>query len=493
MKRRGTWVVLLLLAAVVAVLLVAGGCGRGRTPAVLYHCPMHPTYVSDRPGDCPICGMRLVPIPANTPPTPPAPPAPPVAPAATDRGSAGPSAARRALYYRSPMDPRITSPVPAKDAMGMDFVPVYAGETTGAVGGAPAVPGLAVVAPGAEALQMAGVRTAPAVRERLARTIRATAVVAGDETRVRRVQVRVGGWVERLFVDFTGRRVRAGEPLLSLYSPELLATQEEYVRARQAAARFAASDLPEVRQGGADLVTAARRRLELRDVPAAFIAELDRTGQPQRAVTLTAPGSGYVTAKEVFAGQRVEPGMELFTVADLDTVWVEAQLYEADAPLVAVGQAATLGLPYDTAPARAGRITFVSPTLDPDTRTLQVRLEFANRDLRLRPGMFATVQLQVDLGDQLVVPDDAVMDTGERQYVFVAAGDGAFAPRAVTVGWRGDGRAQILTGLAAGEQVAMGANFLLDSESRLRAAVAGTPAPAPATTAGGPDRPGAAP
>ncbi len=481
MKRRRTWIVLGLLAAVVATLPVVAGCGRESGPTVRYHCPMHPTYVSDRPGDCPICGMRIVPIPPAAAPE----PAPPAVPS---QQGAGAEPARRVLHYRNPMDPSITSPVPAKDSMGMDFVPVYADETVGAGGGATALPGLAEVAPGAEGLRLAGVRTAPAARERLTRAIRATAQVVSDETRVRRVQVRTAGWVERLFVDFTGQRVRAGEPLLSLYSPDLLATQEEYVRARQAAARFAASDLPEVRRGGEDLVAAARRRLELLDVPAAFVAELERSGTPRRSVTLTAPVSGFVTAKAVFAGQRVEPGMELFTVTDLGTVWVEAQLYESEAPLVAVGQTATLGLPYDPALVREGRVTFVSPTVDPDTRTLTVRLEFANADLRLKPGMFAVVQLQVDLGEQLVVPDDAVMDTGERQYVFVAGGGDTFSPRAVTAGWRGDGRAQILAGLAAGERVATRANFLLDSESRLRAALAGAPAAVPAGA--GPERGG---
>lgn len=448
MKRQRTWLVLWLLAVVVAALLAAGGCVRGSAPVTRYHCPMHPTYVSDRPGDCPICGMRVVPIAAEA-------PAAQVSPAPEKRDDAEAESA----------------------------------------GGGPAVAGLAAVAPGAGALRLAGVRTAPATRERLTRTIRATAQVKADETRVRRVQVRAGGWVERLFVDVTGQRVHAGEPLLSLYSPDLLATQEEYVRARQAAARFAASDQSEVRRGGEDLVMAARRRLELLEVPAAFIAELDRTGEPRRAVTLMAPGSGFVTAKGVFAGQRVEPGMDLFTVTDLSTVWVEAQLYEAEAPRVAVGQVATLSLPSDPLPVREGRVTFVSPTVDLDTRTLAVRLDFANADLRLKPGMFAVVQLRFDLGEQLVVPDDAVMDTGERQYVFVADGEAAFSPRAVTIGWRGDGRAQILAGLAAGEQVAIRANFLLDSESRLRAAIAGAPAAEPVPASGGanPDREGHAP
>jgi RND family efflux transporter MFP subunit len=368
---------------------------------------------------------------------------------------------RRILFYRHPMNPSVTSPVPAKDEMGMDYVPVYSD---------------ARVEPDERGLRLAGVQTAVAEQETLTRTTRVVGLVVADETRVRRVQTKVSGWVEKLHVNATGQSVRAGQPLLSLYSPQLLASQEEFLRARQSAGRFAASSLPEVRQGGEELLTAARRRLELLDVPQSLIARLERTGQAERTVTLTAPASGFVTGKEVFEGQEVQPGMDLFTVSDLSRVWVEADFYEIESRALKVGQKAAVTLPHDPGVRLNGRVTLVYPTLDPQSRTLKARIEFANPGLVLKPGMYVDVTPDLETQTGVVVPDSAVLDTGVRQVVFVEQ-DGAFEPRDVRVGSRGDGKALILAGLAAGERVATRANFLLDSESRLRDAVAGRTPP----------------
>jgi RND family efflux transporter MFP subunit len=305
--------------------------------------------------------------------------------------------------------------------------------------------------------------------------VRTVGTVLPDETRVRHVHTKIAGWVEHLHVNFTGQAVRAGEPILVLYSQELLASQEEYLRARETAARFSTSTLPEVRRGGEDLVRAARRRLELFDVPASLLAELDRTGTPQRAVTLNAPVSGYVTAKDVFEGHQVEPGMELFTITDLSRVWIEADFYEYEARGLTIGQAASLSLPYDPAVSLAGRIAYVYPTLDPETRTLRVRFDFPNPRTALKPGMFASVELSLAPKEALVIPDSAVMDTGERQVVFVETTPGRLEPREVRVGVRSAGKAEVRSGLVGGERVAIKANFLLDSESRLRAAFAAPP------------------
>ena len=380
---------------------------------------------------------------------------------------------RKVLFYRNPMDPSVTSPVPAKDGMGMDYVPVYsegADETPRPAG--PTAAGLATVQAGPYALRLAGVQTAVAERETLRRATRAAGLVVADETRVRHVQTRMTGWVEKLFVNATGQLVRAGQPLLSLYSPELLATQEEFLRAREASARFAGSALPEVRRGGEDLVTAARRRLELLDVPASVIARLEHGGAVQRAITLTAPAGGYVTAKSVFEGQQVQPGVDLLTLADLSRVWVEADVYPFEASSVRLGQKAVVKLPYGTGAELTGRIAYVYPTLDPQSRTLKVRIELPNPGLVLKPGMFVDVAPDQESAEGIVVPDSAVIDTGVRQVVFVEKG-GSFQPRDVRVGSRGDGKAVILSGVAAGERVAVRANFLLDSESRLRAALGG--------------------
>ncbi|TAM56998.1 MAG: efflux RND transporter periplasmic adaptor subunit [Acidobacteria bacterium] len=378
---------------------------------------------------------------------------------------------RKVLFYRNPMDPKVTSPVPAKDQMGMDYVPVYADE--GAAQGQ-GIPGLAAVEVSPEGLRLAGVQVVAAVREPLARTIRTVGTVVPDETRIRHFHTRVTGWVEKLYVDFTGQYVREGQPVLSLYSPQLLASQEEYLQARATAARFASSDLPEVRKGGEDLVAAARRRLQLLDVPDDLIAEIERTGKPQRDITLLAHASGYVTAKGIYQGQQVDPSMmDLFTITDLSTVWVEGQFYEYEARAVHLGEDAVVTLPYDPGTRLAGRVSYVDPTLDPQTRTLRVRFAFANPALALKPGMFANVELAVDGHEGVVIPDSAVIDTGLRKLVFVSLGSGRFAPRQVTLGVRGNGKAEVLSGVAAGEEVVVGANFLLDSESQLRAAIAG--------------------
>jgi RND family efflux transporter MFP subunit len=266
--------------------------------------------------------------------------------------------------------------------------------------------------------------------------------------------------------------VRAGQPLLAIYSPELLATQEEYLQAREAAARFASSSLPEVRRGGADLVAASRRRLELFDVPPSLISRLEETGKPQRTVTLLAPSSGYVTGKDVFAGMEVGPGRDLMTVTDLSRIWVEADFYEYESRSLAVGQRVSIQLPYEPGTTRTGRISFVYPFLQAESRTVKVRIELANPGLQLKPGMYVDVVPELPAPQGVVIPDSAVIDSGVRQVVFVRSDEG-FEPRQVRIGGRGNGEALILEGLRAGERVAVRANFLLDSESRLRAAVAG--------------------
>jgi len=357
-----------------------------------------------------------------------------------------------------------------KDEMGMDYVPVYAEEAAPLAGG---VTGMATVEITSEGIHLSGVQTEPAVFERVARSVRTVGTVTADETRIRHVHTKTAGWVEKLFVNFTGQLVRRGQPILSIYSQELLASQEEFLRARETASRFAASELQEVRRGGEELLQSAEQRLRLFDVPEDFIAELKRTGQPQRAVTLLAPVSGFVTAKEVFEGQQIEPGMELFTITDLSRVWIEADFYEYEARALHIGQEAKVTLPYDPSRALAGRVTYVYPTLNPDSRTLRVRLEFQNPDFALKPAMFANVELPLEATDGIVIPDSAVIDTGERQIVFVSLGGGRFEPREVKLGVRSSGKAQVLSGVAVGDQVVTRANFLLDSESQLRAAVAG--------------------
>lgn len=475
-NRRQAWG-LAAFALAIAPLALAGpvgslaSCSKGQEAAAHYHCPMHPTYVSDTPGDCPICGMRLVPIAtsrgdASAPVTPPDHPRTPAVPGA---GTTAPAATR----WTCPMEEcGIHTDQPGKcPRCGMDLVRENGGAAPAHEPPATGVPGLATVETTGEGRRLAGVQTAVARRERIERTIRAVGTVVADETRIRHVHTKIAGWVDELYVDFTGQAVRKGMPILSIYSQELLASQEEYLRAREAARRFEGSSLPEIRKGGEDLVQAARRRLQLFDVPKGFIDRLERTGKPVRNVPVQAPWSGIVTAKQVYEGQQVEPGMELFTITDLSHVWIEAELYENEVGKVRVGDEAVLSMSSDASVRLAGRVKYVLPYLSPDTRTQKVRFDVANPDGALKPAMYADVQLTLQAADGVVVPDSAVMDTGLRQVVFVEGEKGAFEPREIRVGLRSQGRAQILEGLKEGERVAVAANFLLDSESRLRSAL----------------------
>ncbi len=451
-----------------------GKAGSAAKAAVRYTCGMHPFIVSDKPGTCPICGMTLTKVEG-------------AAPTAAAGSGAGPGTApkgeRKILFYRNPMNPAVTSPVPMKDEMGMDYVPVY--EDEAARQGAAAIEGYATVNVGAEGLKLAGVQTAPAVRERISRSVRAAGNVVPDETRIRRVQTKIEGWVEKLHVTFTGQIVAKGQPLMDIYSPDLVAGQREYLLALEMQNRLKENPYPEEREMAAELVRSSRRRLELFDVPRGAIDELERTRTPRRTVTLNAPVSGYVTTKDVFEGMRVMPGMELFTVTDLSRIWIDADLYEYEARAVRPGQPATLASAYDPALRLKGRVAYVYPTLSPESRTLKVRFEFPNPGLRLKPQMYADVFLDLESATGVVIPDSALIDTGVRQIAFVDIGGGSLEPREVKVGIRGDGKAQVLSGVREGERVAVRANFLLDSESRLKAALAGmtgggtSPAPRP--------------
>jgi RND family efflux transporter MFP subunit len=284
------------------------------------------------------------------------------------------------------------------------------------------------------------------------------------------VQTKIAGWVEQLFVNFTGQRVQAGDPILSIYSPDLVATQEEYLLALQAS-----------RAGGSDgsakdkrmLLESARSRLRFWDLTLAQIRDLEASGQPHRTVTLHSPIGGYVTLKPVSQGMYVTPEMELYTVTELGTVWVWADIYEDEISLVRPGQSATISLASEPGTARPAVISYVNPTLEPTTRTLRVRFDVENADGQLKPGMYAMVELEAPLGDVLALPEDAVIDTGERKVVFVALDEGRFQPREVRIGRKAQGYYEVLDGLVPDERVVVSAQFLLDSESRLRAAAGG--------------------
>lgn len=297
--------------------------------------------------------------------------------------------------------------------------------------------------------------------------VRTVGIVTFDETRIAQVAPKFGGFVERLHVDFTGQPVRRGDPLLEIYSPELVAAQEELLVARRLERTMDESAVPGVPAGSSDLLAAARRRLRLWDISEAQVEEILRSGKVQRALTLHAPTSGVVVEKNVVRGQAIQPGQTLYTIADLSEVWVEAELREADAGSVREGSGASIELAaYPGRPFR-GRVEYVSPTVQEDTRTLEARIAVANSDGRLKPGMYATVRITTPTRSALTAPASAILRTGERTMAFVDMGNGWLMPHEVETGRAGADHVEILAGLEPGQRVVTSAQFLLDSESNL--------------------------
>lgn len=436
---------LMALAAVASVLYVTGvfeRLGSSQRPAeTVYYCPMHPSVVQDQPGECPICGMNLVP-------------------------REGEESASAGAQYACPMHPEVTSSDPDDRCpkCGMKLEPTgHAGHSD--------VPGLAPLEIKSDRVQLMGMRTAKVERAQLASELRTVGMLTASEGGLANISTRFAGWIEELKVNETGQKVSRGQVLATVYSPELLTAQQELLNA----SRWAAS--AEEPKGGhglvADLAGDARRRLELLGISPDEIEELERTRRPVRALRIRSPVDGYVTRRNAVQGLYVQPGTQLFEVADLSTIWVLAEIYEHEVRRIAVGQRADLTLASFPGELFPGRVSFLYPTVDPATRTLRARLEFNNPRLRLRPGMYGEVLIRLLADEGLVVPAEAVVDTGELQYVFLAREGGRFEPRKVKVGARSGDKVQLLEGVAEGEVVVTTANFLLDSESRLRAAISG--------------------
>jgi Cu(I)/Ag(I) efflux system membrane fusion protein len=490
---RWALVVVMGLVAVLSIAYATGALAKVSSTghaehAGLYYCPMHPSVVQDHPGECPICSMTLVPKPEGSTAKKMKP-----APAMT----AGPATARK---FYCPMHPNRTSDDPNAKCpdCGMKMEPKpSAAEAATAVEAKP-VPGLADVDLTPDRIQLIGMRTAKVERAALGDALRTVGVVAANERGLAQISVRFSGWIQDLKVSETGQRVRRGEVLANVYSPDVLRAEQEYITARGwsgTAAGGGESGAMDHHMGASPgdamqdgLATAARRRLELLGIAAPEIDAMATRGKAADTVPIRSPAEGYVTARNVVPGAAIQPGAPLFEVADLSRVWLLADVFEQDASRLRIGQKATLELAAYPNERFTGKVQFIYPTLTAATHTLRVRLEFANKNgpggVKLRPGMYGNVSLDLPSASGLLIPSEALVDTGEHQYVFVAKGEGHFEPRLVRTGARANDKVVVSEGVAEGETVVTTGNFLVDSESRLRAAIEGQ-SDAPAAESGG--------
>lgn len=375
------------------------------TKKTLYHCPMHPNYISDKPGECPICGMTLVPIEEEK-----------------------------------------------HEEMSMEMAE-----------------GTIQISP--QKQQLLNLTFGQAEYRNLEKTIQTVARFTYDETRLAFINTKFPGWIEDLLVDYTGRMVRRGEPLFSIYSPELVSAQEEYLLALKAKQLLQADNSAGSNQESLRLLEVSKRRLLLWDLKEEQIKKLEESGRPFKSLTIYSPLSGFVVEKNILKGQYVMPGENLYKIADISKLWVLADIYEQDIPLIQLGQETTIEVAAFPGKQFSGKISYIFPYLENETRTVKVRIELPNPDFKLKPEMYGNINVRVDLGQRLTVPESSVIDSGQRKLVFVDRGNGYLEPRQVEVGITAGDYLEILKGLNAGERVVTSANFLIDSESRLKSAL----------------------
>ncbi len=340
---------------------------------------------------------------------------------------------------------------------------------TGSARESEGVPGIVTIPP--ERLQTIGVKYGQVTRRPLEKSIRTVGRVAMDERRLAKVTIKFHGWIEELFVSALGDHVKKGQRLFTIYSPDLVATQEEYLLALQGRKQLGESEFPEVAHSSQELLEATRHRLHLWDISEEHIHDLERTKQVRKTLPIHSPITGTVIRKEVVQGAHVEPGQELYTIVDLSRVWILADIYEYELSFVKAGQKAAVTLSYDPSTVLSGQVGFIYPTLDPKTRTAKVRFELDNGDEKLKPDMYANVELRVNLGTRLAVPQEAIIESGQKQVVFLHLGGGKLEPRLIKTGVKTGEWSEVLTGLKEGEHIVTSANFLIDSESRLKSVI----------------------
>ncbi len=457
MRKNLTKLVLIILLTLTMLFVVSCNSSNGKKETVdkfgktqLWTCGMHPEVILEEPGQCPKCGMNLVPLKQNS-------------RSIESDGHKKHSEEHKILYWQAPMDPTEIYDAPGKSKMGMDLVPVYDD---------PVVAGSTVIIDPAT-IQNMGVRTAKVERTDFTRNIRAVGNVDYNEEKIYAVSARISGWITKLYVNSTGKPVRRGQPLLEIYSPELVTTQQEYLLALKNQKLIRETQFAGIRDGAASLVRSSRERLLYWDIPESQIKKLEESKQVRKNITLDSPASGIITHKKVIEGQHVKEGMTLYQISDLSTVWVYASIYENELPWIQVGLKVEFELSYLPGEKLEGRVEYIYPYLDEKSRDIRVRMEFPNPGLKLKPGMYGNVIIKTHpIRDALVVPSEAIIRSGKRNIVFIARGEGRFEPREVTIGEESDnGKIRIVNGLFGSENVVISAQFLLDSESRLQEAI----------------------
>ena len=432
-------------------LAIGAAAGQPQQGKILYYRdPMgKPEYSAEPKKDS--MGMHYIPVHEGEENSGPSPSAPPQA-----------AAKGKILYYRNPMGLPDTSPVPKKDSMGMDYISVHEGEAADEIG----------IKIGLAKVQKLGVQSAPVERRTLARTIRAVGTVQADERRLFIINTKFEGWIDKLYVNATGETVRRGQPLMEIYAPELVVAEREYLLAWRALQDMAGAG-SDIRKSASQLAEAALQRLSNWDISADQVRRLQRAGTVTRTLTLRAPADGTVMEKMAVEGMHFAAGDPLYRIADLSSVWLTAEVFEQDIGMLHRGQDATIAVNAYPGTEFAGKVDFIYPTVSQETRTGKVRIAVPNTDGRLKTGMYANVAVNTAVGDGpvLAVPDSAVIDSGTRQAVLIERGEGTFEPREVKLGGHADGFYEVRQGLAGGERVVVSANFLIDAESNLRAAL----------------------
>ncbi len=486
--KKWTLLALVLVALIIGVGII--GCGssdkasteKAQADGQLWTCGMHPEVILDEPGNCPICGMELVPVKGSG--------GAQADHQGMDHGTQSQEATnseahsqhnantnqtksqqtkgkkeRKILYWRAPMDPTEIYDRPGKSKMGMDLIPVYEDEAELGSGG--------VVKIDPEIVQQMGVRTTKVMKMDFHRVIRTVGYIDYNEEKLFTVSPKISGWIDQLYVDFTGQEVRKGQPLLEIYSPELVTTQEEYLLALKNKQALQNASFQSIQEGAESLLKASYQRLRYWDIPESEIRRLEETRQVRKTLQLQSPANGVVIHKNAVEGSFVKEGMPLYQIADLSTVWVYASIYDYELPWLDMGNEATMELSYYPGKSYTGKIIYIYPYLDKKARVAKIRMEFRNPNYELKPGMYANVTVKGRvIPDALVIPSEAVIRSGVRNVVFVVRGKGKFEPRQVKLGEEGEkGLVRVISGLLPGEEVVTSAQFLLDSESRLQEAI----------------------